>query len=59
MRVKDVALLAGISKQKVFADADRGEVIIKPLPCGQKWMGVIERADALRYLDKISTCNTA
>lgn len=53
VRVKTVAELAGISKQKVFADADRGVLTIKTRQCGQRWMGVIDRAEALRYLDAI------
>jgi hypothetical protein len=45
--------LAGISRQKVYADADRGEVVVKPCKCGSRWMGKIERSEARRYINHL------
>jgi len=53
VRLREIAKLAGISKRKVLDDVRRGELAIKKLRCGTRWMAQVEPAEASRYLRQL------
>jgi hypothetical protein len=53
IRVGAFAQLLGVSRDKLYDDAARGELIIQRVRCGQRYYGYIERCEALRYVAAI------
>ena len=50
LRLRDVAVIAGLSKGKVRDDAKRGNLRTVKVRAGTRWMFLVEREDARRYL---------
>lgn len=50
LRLRDIAVRAGISKSKVLDDVRRGDLVIVRLRCGTRWMALVDPAEATRYL---------
>jgi hypothetical protein len=53
VRLKVVADIAGISKAKVRDDAKRGHLTVVQVRCGTRWMALVDRPEALRYLRQL------
>ena len=53
LRLRELADLAGVSKDKVMDDARRGEVEIVRVKCGQRWRAEVEPEQARRYLSRL------
>lgn len=54
IRIRYVAALLGMSRDKVLDDGRRGEFAIRWQRCGTKRYAFIERADARRYVERIT-----
>ncbi len=53
VRLTDVAVLSGFSPQKLLADARLGYLQITWAPCGIRRMAMVDRSEAVRYLQQI------
>lgn len=58
IRLADLAPLVGFSRQKLLADAHAGLIQVTWMPCGQRRIAMIDRAEGLRYLDGVSSTVT-
>lgn len=47
IRLSDLSKLAGFSRQKLMAD---GRLVILKAHCGTRFMAMVDRAEAVRYL---------
>lgn len=53
LRLRDIARLAGISKRKVLDDVHRHELAIVKVKCGTRWMALVDRDEADRYIAEL------
>ena len=53
LRLRDIAAVAGISKGKVRDDANRGNLVVVKVKCGQRWRFEVLREEARRYLAEL------
>lgn len=53
LRIRDVAALVGLSKNKVRDDVTRGALKVVRVKCGQRWMHLVDREEAARYMAEL------
>jgi hypothetical protein len=53
IRLTDLAALTAFSPDKLHNDAQTGRLRIKWARCGQRQMAMVERPEALRYLETV------
>jgi hypothetical protein len=50
VRLPDLAHLAGFSTQKLLKDVESGDLMVKWAKAGQRRRGMVDRAEARRYM---------
>lgn len=50
IRLSDLAVIVGFSRQKLASDAHAGHLRVQWQRCGTRHMGLVERHEALRYI---------
>lgn len=53
VRLAEIAKRAGLSKSKVREDVKRGDLKVHRVPCGTRWMAMVDQEEAARYLAKL------